>query len=1101
MKSGGLLKYNLVYLNSMNTDIELLKQKLAKLPQTANERSYYPILCEFIQNYASKTILNGVMAISEESLTVDDKNIGFPDITIRRQNGHLIGWWEVKLPDDSLAKESFREQFTKYKDSLENILITNLREWQVWQWDDDGKPQKVSEVLFDVSNFAIGEDKKLENLLTNFFEGKPYEAKTPKQLALALAKKALLLSKQVEESFNEQDGNSDLAMLKQTFEKTLIQDISTHQFANMIAETMAYSLFLAFLEHIHRGKEEEITLTSAIDYLPTNVPILADLYSLVRQVSKGNAKIQDATQLLIDQLKVSQMNRIYHKLVEHKPGEDPVIQFYEPFLKEYDPKEREARGVYYTPKPVVDFIIRSVDIILKEKFGKEKGLANESVQVLDPATGTGTFLMSAIQEIYTGIRKENIILGSEMVQKEFNKIVINHILKHFFAFELLVAPYAIAHLKLTLLLEEFGFNFVSTKSDSDDDNDRLKIYLANTLDDPNAKGDQGQAGGNFESIAFPSIPVESEKARRIKNDAPIIAIVGNPPYSSVSTNIGKWVKELVNDYLYIDGIRIEEKSKRNNLQNDYVKFIRFAQWKLSQAEKGVIGFITDNSYLDGKTFRGMRKNLLDIFSEIFILNLHGDSKRKEKSPEGLADKNVFDITQGVAIVFLIKNESNKTEKGIYYFDLLASKKDIKFDWLNSHNFTDITKKLLPKTPNYYFIPIDTLMEEEWNSFISIKDIFSAYGTGIKTNRDGFVVDFDANQLLARMSDFYNNDISDEDVAQKYNLKENYVWKVSKARSKFKSSPISNNKVISFNYRPFDTRKLYFDDAVVFNPRKVVTTQFFNKNLGFMTSNQISTGSFHHTFVSSLPLDICSLSLQTREAVVCAPLYIYSSSTQRSLLDELIIRKHNLSSKIIDKIQDQLKLDFLFDGQGDLQKTFGPEDVFYYAYAVFHSPTYRNRYTEQLKIDFPHLPLTDDKGLFAKLVSFGRELVNLHLLGENPFDSSKTILNESDKWNIKIGGQKQVDLEDWKITDTRYDDVNKRVYVNSTQYFEGIDKQVWDFMIGGYKACESWLKYRKKAQRSLSTEDLKHFMKIIVSLRETIRIMREIDQAIPEWPLK
>lgn len=1101
MKSGGLLKYNLVYLNSMNTDIELLKQKLAKLPQTANERSYYPILCEFIQNSASKTILNDIMAISEESLAVDDKNIGFPDITIRRQNGHLIGWWEIKLPDDSLSKESFREQFTKYIYSLENILITNLREWQLWQWDDDGKPQKVSEILFDIANFAIGEEKKLENLLVKFFEGKPYEAKTPKQLALALAKKALLLSKQVEESFNEQTENSDLVKLKLTFEKTLIQNINTHQFANMIAETMAYSLFLAFLEHIHRGKEEEITLTSAIDYLPTNVPILADLYSLVRQVSKSNVKIQNATQLLIDQLKVSQMDRIYHKLVEHKPGEDPVIQFYEPFLKEYDPKEREARGVYYTPKPVVDFIVRSVDIILKEKFGKEKGLANESVQVLDPATGTGTFLMSAIQEIYTAIQKENIALGAEMVQKEFNKIVVSHILKHFFAFELLVAPYAIAHLKLTLLLEELGFNFVSTKSDSDNDNDRLKIYLANTLDDPNAKGDQGQAEEDFESIAFPSIPVESEKARKVKNDAPIIAIIGNPPYSSVSTNMGKWIKELINDYLYIDGIRIEEKSKRNNLQNDYVKFIRFAQWKLFQSEKGVIGFITDNSYLDGRTFRGMRKNLLDTFSEIYILNLHGDSKRKEKTPDGLTDKNVFDITQGVSIVFLIRNTKIQGHGRVYYSDLFGSSKQIKFDWLNTHSFTDITKKLLPKSPNYYFIPIDTLMEEEWNSFISIKDIFSAYGTGIKTNRDGFVVDFDANQLLARMSDFYNNDISDDDIAQKYKLKENYVWKVLKARSKFRLSPISINKAINFNYRPFDTRKLYFDDAVVFNPRKVITTQFYQKNLGFMTSNQISTGSFHHTFVSNLPLDICSLSLQTREAVVCAPLYIYSGSTQGSLLDESNIRKHNLSSEIIKNILDRLKLDFIPDGQGDLLKTIGPEGVFYYSYAVFHSPTYRKRYIEQLKIDFPHLPLTGDRELFTKFVGFGRELVNLHLFGENPFDSSKTLLNEPDKWNIKIGGQRQSNSEDWKVTDGRYDDVNKRVYVNPTQYFEGVEKEVWDFMIGGYRVCESWLKYRNKAERSLSTNDLKHFMKIVVSLRETIRIMKEIDQAIPEWPLK
>ena len=524
----------------MNPSLEKFRQNILRIKDNATERSYYKEISNFIVEFSEREGVKDITATPEESSIVVSREIGFPDITIRQKN-RLVGWIEVKLPKDGLNDEKFYNQFKRYKDSLENILFTNLREWQLWQWDVNGDAKKEFELIFDIENYAIGEEEKLFNLLSKFFEGKPHEARTPKQLALALAKKTRLLSKQVEESFDESDAESDLRKLKETFERTLIQDISVHQFANMIAETMAYSLFLAALEHSNRGNDTELTLTNAIDYLPTNVPILADLYSLIRKVSGVMPTIHKATQLLVDQLNASEIKRIHQKLIEHKPGEDPVIQFYEPFLKEYDPKEREARGVYYTPKPVVDYMVKSVDWILRNRFEKEKGLADGSVHLLDPATGTGTFLMSAIQEIYANIKKENSSLGDEMVQREFNSIVLSHILKHFYGFELLIAPYAIAHLKLTLEVERLGFNFANIK----DGNDRFKVYLANTLDDPN-KPPQNLFG-------FNSIPKESEKAREVKRNAPIIAIIGNPPYSGISMNMGPTMRELVERYKYIDG--------------------------------------------------------------------------------------------------------------------------------------------------------------------------------------------------------------------------------------------------------------------------------------------------------------------------------------------------------------------------------------------------------------------------------------------------------------------------------------------------------------------------------------------------------------------
>jgi hypothetical protein len=366
----------------MNTAIEFLKQKIAKVPATGNERSTYPPLCNFFEEYGKTTFkLKAPQAIAEESLSKDDKNIGFPDITIR--NGEkLIGWIEVKVPTEDLGAEKFKIQFSKYKDSLENIIFTNLREWELWQWSKDGtdekskvEPRRIAQVSFDITKIDGADSEKFEDFLVKFFEGRVHETRTPKQLALALAKKTRLLSKQVEEALYEHGDESDLGKLKGTFEKTLIQDIAPHQFANMVAETLAYSLFLAALEHSHRESDAELTLTNAIDYLPTNVPILADLYSLIKKVATTIPSITEAARLLVDQLNAADIERIRLKLVEHKPGEDPVIQFYEPFLKEYDPREREARGVYYTPKPVVDYIVKSVDFILRNKFAKPKGLA------------------------------------------------------------------------------------------------------------------------------------------------------------------------------------------------------------------------------------------------------------------------------------------------------------------------------------------------------------------------------------------------------------------------------------------------------------------------------------------------------------------------------------------------------------------------------------------------------------------------------------------------------------------------------------------------------------------------------------------------------
>jgi predicted helicase len=1070
----------------MNILIEQTKQKIMRIRDTATERSYYPLLCEFFQEYAKTDAvkLREVLATPEETTTQYQKKVGFPDITIRSKN-QLIGWIEVKTPEENLAADKFNEQFGKYKDSLENIIFTNLREWQLWQWQDGESKQVGKTIVFDLTKADAASEEDFEQLLVRFFEGRAYQARTPKQLALALARKTRLLSKQVEEALESSNEKSDLWQLKETFEKTLIQDISSHQFANMVAETMAYSLFLSALEHERRGNGNELTLTNAIDYLPTNVPILADLYGLIKKVASTIPNIYESAQLLVDQLNASEIERIRQKLVEHKPGEDPVIQFYEPFLAEYDPTEREARGVYYTPKPVVDYIVRSVDWILRNKFGKEKGLADESVNLLDPATGTGTFLMSAIQEIYWNTKKANEALGDEMVSREFNKIVLNHILKHFYGFELLIAPYAVAHLKLTLELERLGFDFGLSKGDGDAENDRFKVYLANTLDDPNKPP--------AKLFGFDSIPQESEKAQAIKRDVPILAIIGNPPYSNFGRmNRGDWILDLLKDYKKGLGER------KINLDDDFIKFIRFAQWKLETTGQGIFAMITSNTFIDGITHRQMRRSLMDTFDEIYIYNLHGNSRKGEVAPDGAKDENVFNIQQGVSINIFVRLPEKQGECVVKYCDLWGSR-DNKFGTLLEESFDKTNWKTLePKQPNWFFVPKDIATEDEYSNYIKIAEIFPAYNSGIQTKRDNLTIQYSKTELQSVINDIET--LSVEDIRNKYALPaDGRDWTIRTAKNDLKTG---KSRIVDILYRPFDIRKTVFSGKTkgfLAYPRTDTMRHMLKDNLGFITSRQQVLSGFRHILATNDIIESGAVSLKTKEWNYLFPLYIYSGE-DISLLEHKT-RTANISLDHADEIAEKIELTFVEDGRGDLEETFGPEDIFYYTYAVFHSPTYRSRYAEQLKIDFPRLPITSSKELFKQLVAFGNELVNLHLLGENPFDSSKTILDEPNKWSVKIGGSAPANLEDWKVTDVRYDAEEKRVYVNAGQYFEGIETEVWEFMIGGYQVCEKWLKDRKKADRILSTDDLKHYMKMVVTLRETIRLMSEIDKAIPEWPMK
>jgi predicted helicase len=633
-----------------------------------------------------------------------------------------------------------------------------------------------------------------------------------------------------------------------------------------------------------------------------------------------------------------------------------------------------------------------------------------------------------------------------------------------------MAPYAVAHLKLGLLLQETGYQF---KSDQ-----RLGIYLTNTLE---------EAIKHSEVLFAQWISEEANAAAQIKKEKPIMVVLGNPPYSGVSANRGEWISQLIDVYRVVDGKPLEE--RKVWLQNDYVKFIRFGQWRIERTGQGILGFITDHSYLDSPTFRGMRQSLINTFDEIYILDLHGDTKRRETVPGGGMDENVFDIQQGVAIGLFIKKSDGSTPARVYHADLWGLRGDWPEPELGTKYHTlreiDITttnwRELKPGSPFYVFVPREESLLTEYGDGWKVTKIFPVNSTGVQTSRDGFVIAFSASELLDRVSVFRDLKFSDSHIAERFSLKDTREWEMSEARKTLASDENWQQWVKNCLYRPFDKRYIYYTPMMIDWPRPEVMRhmQFENLTLCIGRAGQVVGQSYWDIIFCSK--SIVDLNLFYRGGNVNFPLYLYPAEGEMQIEEG---RRPNLNPEFIKDVSDKLGLEFVSDGKGDLKQTFGPEDIFNYAYAIFHSPTYRTRYAEFLKIDFPRLPLTSDRELFKALAEKGADFVSLHLM-------------ESPTLNNLITGYPVASSN--TVEKVSYADNNQRVYINKEQYFEGVPPEIWNFHIGGYQVCEKWLKDRKG--RTLTYDELTHYQKVIVALKETIRLMAEIDELIPGWPVE
>jgi len=990
---------------------------------------------------------------------------------------------------------------------------TELSELRVLGWDDDDTPlhmDYVSRMLHE----KLGWDAKLasnpEEWRTRWSEAfllkHRHTITKADELAEALAELATRLRNRLRTLLKYEDGHGEIRKLQRAFEVGLIHDLNDESFADMFAQTVTYGLFSVAVRRTFPGEGTAVTKDDPANLIFTS-PFLKEMLGVFLGLKSRKGKID------FDQLGISDVTDLLNSPDTHMEvvladfnnktrGEDPVIHFYEHFLSSYNKKLKVERGVFYTPQPVVSYIVRSVHELLKTEFGLEDGLADITtwgemlkkhpglklppltdepgerrtispdepfVQILDPATGTATFLVEVIDVIHRTLvakwKEQRLNVAQQCAA--WNDYVPKHLLPRLHAFELMMAPYAIAHMKIGLKLAETGYRFGTEE--------RARIYLTNALE-PWVK--------QLPLIGFDALAHEAAAVNEIKRHKRFTVVLGNPPYSGESMNKGEWIRKLIDDYMYVAGEHLNEKGKKNWLQDDYVKFLRLSQWLIQQSDIGVVGLITNHSYLDNPTFRGMRASLIDTFGALRFLDLHGNSKKKEQCPDGSKDENVFEILVGVAVGLFVR-DSCKAPHCVEHSEMWGLR-PAKYRRLLDSVFSSTNwNRLSPSLPFLVFTPQDVGVREEYEHTWKITEAFPHWGAGIITSRDHFIIDFDDQPIRERLEVFRNASITDDRVREELQISDNSMWSMAEARREFRAKPLNNELFVPCLYRPFDTRRIYFETNVVFNMRiQVMRHMLAGGNLGFnigRAGQVIDQGEWNIIFCTP---SIAEFNLFRRGGNSLIPLYIYPDmDKEQASLGIEAERRPNLSHSFLKAFA--VALGVPQKGAHGLPAGLTPEDIFHYAYAVFHSPGYRSRYAEFLKIDFPRLPLTGNQELFLALARLGGELTALHLLESPKLDQPITEF---------IGGRNpEVEKVSWS-KDTVWIDKEQAIG------FKGVREDVWNFHIGGYQVCEKWLKDRK--DRKLTKDDLTHYQKVIVALSESIRLMREIDVVIKKnggWP--
>lgn len=1050
----------------MKTDS--LKQYIDDLNQQyrtgiAREHSYRPALKNLLQSLLPKMVVTNEPAHFE---------CGAPDYIISREKDHLpVFFVEAKDVNDNdldgRNKNGHKEQFDRYKQALDFIIFTDYLDFHLYEQGEFVDSVRIAETRGDkIVGIAEAEDKFL-GLIQHLGDSAIQRITSATRLAKLMAGKARLLANIIGQALQDEtdsDDNDNLRNQYLTFREYLIQDLELADFADIYAQTIAYGMFAA---RLHDDTPENFSREEAARLIPKTNPFLRNLFNNVA----GNdldVRISWVVDDLVTVFRATDLQKLMDSYGKDKRHHDPMIHFYEDFLSEYNPKLRKSKGVWYTPQPVVGFIVRAVDEILQREFGLSEGLADYStidrdvaseqtrdrrtpdgmkhekrryhrVQILDPATGTGTFLAEVVNQVYDRYRDNHGI---------WQQYVEQHLLPRLHGFEILMASYAVAHIKLDMLLGETGYQHKSDK--------RLRVYLTNSLEESNNEP---------RNLFAQWLSREATEANVIKRDCPVMVMIGNPPYSISSQNNGKWITNLIADYK--KGLN----ERKLNLDDDYIKFIRLGQHYVEKNGSGILAYISNNSFIDGITHRQMRLTLMQVFDEIYILDLHGNSRKQEVAPDGSKDENVFDIMQGVSINIFVK--TGRQAKGelasVYHQNVYGTRED-KYACLNEATLSSVQwTKLNPTEPYYFFVPKDFSVQDEYEKGFKVDELIIACNSGIQTKRDDFVYQFSRQKIEQVISTLKNCNV--EECREKLSIGDDGVaWKVLWAKQDVEMKEGQFAQVL---YRPFDLRWTYYtgkSSGFMARPRMPEAAHLLKDNIALLAVRNTRRDMSNNYFVANTLVDKDGIS--SFDNCRFFPLYLYNENMGK---EERIV---NFDNELYEKIAEGLNYlpcyddNVLVDPTSEYNGVLYPQDLFDYIYAVLHSPSYRERYKEFLKIDFPRIPYPTNVEEYHRLSALGAELRRLHLMEGLP-NSTGVLFPQA--------GTLQVDCLRWE---------QNRVYINGEQYFEGVPESAWNFYIGGYQPAQKWLKDRKGM--TLDFEDVRHYQRIIYVLLQTERIMQEID---------
>lgn len=986
----------------------------------AREHSYRPMLQQLLNDMLPDFI------VTNEPARV---SCGAPDYIITSKRNQMpVFYIEAKDINDSDldGRNQHKEQFTRYKAGLDNIIFTDYLDFHLYEHGEWVKNVRIGEIQGNNIRLIKENVSEFNEIVSHIADTKPAAISSASKLAAQMAARARTLAQTIKQAFKLAEEDEDAARRNQqlqvqldAFRRVLINDLTPDGFADIYAQTVAYGMFAA---RLHDDTPENFSRIEAANLIPKSNPFLRQIFQDIAGFDLDN-RIAWVVDDLVSIFLATDIEKVMKTYSNNGLHHDPMIHFYEDFLSAYDPSLRKAKGVWYTPQPVVQFIVRAVDEILQKDFGLADGLAdcsmiekevvNETyskgekkmlkkqvhrVQILDPATGTGTFLAEAVNQIYDKFHG---------MQGMWQGYVTEHLLPRLHGFELLMASYAVAHIKMDMLLKETGF--VQSPSDQQ----RLKIYLTNSLEEFHP--DTGTLWSAWLSN-------EATEANQIKRDCPVMVMMGNPPYSGESQNKGEWIMRLMDSYKKEPGgtMPLQERNPKW-INDDYVKFIRLAQDYIDRTGEGVIGFINPHGFLDNPTFRGMRWNLLKTFDKIYTINLHGNGNKKETCPDGSADENIFDIKQGVSInIFVRTGVKGKNELGKVFYADLYGRREEKYLYLTETPLSKVAyQELKTIEPMYLFIPIDKEMEALYNRGIKVSELFHTLSVGIVTAKDDILIGMTKQDL-------------------------------SKQFCSFDSRPFESSLIKKISYRPFDVRYLYYDCDLIERPRDKVTKHFIYKNIGLITARSNKSETCDHFYISENMSEAKCGERTTQSCII--PLYLYQ--------DEPSDKMPNINPSEWQKFNDAIG------------RETTPEELLAYIYGVLHSPSYRERYKEFLKVDFPRIPLPESAEEFNRKAELGQQLIDIHLMKDTQTWKTSTTFPES--------GDQRIERNEYS---------EGKVWINNTQYFGNVPDIAWNFYIGGYQPAQKWLKDRKG--RTLTFDEIKHYLHIIYALTETDRIMKEI----------